>query len=164
MNSPSGSHVRPTTDKLRGSIFSILDDAVADANVLDAFCGTGALGIEAYSRGAKSVDFLDIDTAAINMNSHLLPKGSYNIYSGNFLTKGATLSKQYDLIFFDPPYAKYSSADILKTIVDANLLADRGLVIYEEFYKTEFLLYSDFQVLDERKYGDTIIRFLNIGG
>ncbi len=69
--------------------------------ILDAFAGTGALGIEAYSRGALHIDFIDKDISSLKINTALMEKGSYNIYKGDYLKICSTLNKQYDLIIFD---------------------------------------------------------------
>lgn len=153
--------MRPTTDKLRSAIFSILSDISDFPYILDAFSGTGALGIEAYSRGAEHIDFIDKDITCLKMNISLLEKGKYNIYKGDYFKLCKSLNKKYDLIIFDPPYNIYKPDNILKCVYDNKLLKDKGIVLYEEFYKTEFTVDSHFKIIDERKYGDTVIRFLN---
>ncbi len=130
-------------------------------NILDAFAGTGAIGIEAFSRGAKHIDFIDKDINTLKINTKLMDKGSYNIYKGDFFKMAKSLNKQYDLIVFDPPYNLYSTKDILDITRECNLLKNDGIILFEEFYKTEFKVNISFYVYDERKYGDTIIRFLS---
>ncbi len=129
-------------------------------NILDAFAGTGALGIEAYSRGAKYIDFIEKDISCLKINTSLIESKSYKIYKGDFFKTAQSLNKQYDLIFFDPPYNMFSTKDILDTAAGFNLLKQEGIIVYEEFYKTDFILNEIFKVTDERKYGDTVIRFL----
>ena len=90
-----------------------------------------------------------------------MDKGSYNIYKGDFFKTAKSLNKQYDLIVFDPPYNLYSTKDILDITRECNLLKENGIILFEEFYKTEFIENSAFIIYDERKYGDTIIRFLS---
>lgn len=128
--------------------------------ILDAFAGTGALGIEAYSRGASHIDFIDKDISSLKINTALMEKGSYNVYKGDYLKLSSSLNRQYDLIIFDPPYDMYKTDEILSTVFNSNLLKDDGLILYEEFYKTEFRVHEKFEIIDERRYGDTIIRFL----
>ena len=130
-------------------------------NILDAFAGTGAIGLEAFSRGAKHIDFIDKDINTLKINTKLMDKGSYNIYKGDFFKMAKSLNKQYDLIVFDPPYNLYSTKDILDITRECNLLKNDGIILFEEFYKTEFKVNISFYVYDERKYGDTIIRFLS---
>ena len=160
LHSPAGSKTRPTTDKLRSAVFSIISDMQDYPEILDAFAGTGALGIEAYSRGASHIDFIDKDVSSLKINTALMEKGSYNIYRGDYLKICATLNKQYDLIIFDPPYNMYKTNEILASVCSNNILKDDGIILYEEFYKTEFINYEKFEIIDERRYGDTIIRFL----
>lgn len=142
-------------------MFSILGDMEKYENILDAFAGTGAIGIEAFSRGAKHIDFIDKDVNTLKINVKLMDKGSYNIYKGDFFKTAKSLNKQYDLIVFDPPYNLYSTKDILDITRECNLLKENGIILFEEFYKTEFIENSAFIIYDERKYGDTIIRFLS---
>lgn len=152
--------MRPTTDKLRSAVFSILSDMQEYPEVLDAFAGTGALGIEAYSRGASHIDFIDKDVSLLKINTALMEKGTYNIYKGDYLKICSTLNKQYDLIIFDPPYNIYKTNEILAAVIRSSILKDDGIILYEEFYKTEFINHDKFKITDERRYGDTIIRFL----
>lgn len=129
-------------------------------NILDAFAGTGALGIEAYSRGARNIDFIDKDINTLKINAKLMDNSSYNIYKGDYFKTAEKLNKQYDLIIFDPPYDVYSTKDVLDKASEYNLLKDNGIILYEEFYKTKFIENHAFSIYDERKYGDTVIRFL----
>ena len=89
-----------------------------------------------------------------------MEKTSYNIYKGDYFKVSEKLNKQYDLIIFDPPYDVYSTKDVLDKAAEYNLLKDNGIILYEEFYKTNFIENNTFSIYDERKYGDTIIRFL----
>ena len=154
---PKDSKVRPTTDKLRSAMFSILSDKVEGARILDGFAGSGALGIEAISRGASFVFFADTNTEAVKSNTVKLDKSLYAIKKGNFLSGG--FRGEYDIIFIDPPYGVISSDKILETIAKESILAENGVIVYEEFYKTPFSA-SSFQLTDERRYGDTVVRFL----
>lgn len=156
---PKDSSVRPTTDKLRSAVFSILGDRVAEAAVLDGFAGSGALGIEAVSRGASFVFFTDTDTDGVRRNAAMLPEGSFGIKKGNFLS-GGFKGGPFDIVFIDPPYGLIGSEKILSVISDEGALAEGGVIVYEEFYKTRFEGFSRFYTVDERRYGDTVIRFL----
>lgn len=160
LHSPVNLKVRPTTDKLRSAVFSILSDMQEYPEILDAFAGTGALGIEAYSRGALHIDFIDKDISLLKINTALMENGSYNIYKGDYLKICTTLNRQYDLIIFDPPYNVYKTNEILASVSSNSILKDDGIILYEEFYKTEFINHDKFEIADERRYGDTIIRFL----
>ncbi len=160
LNTNVSDKTRPTTDKVRSALFSILSNTFEFENVLDGFAGTGALGIEAYSRGAKHIDFIEKDISCLKTNVKLMDNNSYKIYKGDFFKTAAVLNKQYDLIMFDPPYNMYETNKILDTVYENNLLKKEGIIMYEEFYKTEFKLNNTFIITDERKYGDTVIRLL----
>ena len=154
--------MRPTTDKLRSAIFSILDDKVEDSAVLDGFAGSGAYGLEAYSRGAEFVMFIDKDISSLKQNLHLIEKGKYDFKKGSFFNIVCSLNRFFDIIFIDPPYGLYSSANILQAVRESNILNNDGIIIYEEFFKTPFSVIEPYIVTNERKYGDTIIRFLEV--
>lgn len=156
---PKDSSVRPTTDKLRSAVFSILGDRVTGAAVLDGFAGSGALGAEAISRGASFVLFTDTNTDAVSRNALMLPKGSFVIKKCNFLSGGFS-GGSFDIIFIDPPYGVIGTDKILSVIAEAGALAEGGVIVYEEFYKTPFCCHTHFYIADERRYGDSIIRFL----
>lgn len=158
--SPKRSSVRPTTDKIRSMIFSILDNIVIDADVLDLFAGTGALGIEAISRGASSVTFIDNDNSNINANIHLIADTDYRVIKKDVFKLENISNKWYNIIFIDPPYGVYDNHRILDIIDKQISLADDIVIVYEEFYKTIFLAHSSFHVYDERRTGDSIVRFL----
>lgn len=160
MNSPVSSKTRPTTDKLRSAVFSILGDRVEGSIVLDGFAGTGALGIESYSRGAEYVDFMDKDITVLKSNLVLMDKKSYGVKKGDFLKQGIGLRKGYDIIFLDPPYNEYKTNEVLEVVSMGGLLSENGIIVYEEFYKTEFVTADLFELYDERRYGDTVVRFL----
>lgn len=156
---PKNSKARPTTDKLRSAIFSIISEKVENAKVLDAFAGSGALGIEAISRGASYSYFIDLNIEAVKLNVLGIDKNLYSIKKGNFLSTNF-VSNPYDIIFIDPPYNTINSDKILSIVDDNDLLSNSGIIVYEEFYKTEFINHDKFNVYDERKYGDTIVRFI----
>ena len=137
-------NVRPTSDRVREALFSILGKSVQDSRVLDLFAGTGALGIEALSRGASSAVFVDhhprsidlIRTNILTCLNHadvtilrldLSRKSSY--YA---LTKRLKDRKPFDLIFLDPPYKKKLAEKALTMVEKAELLSENGLVIVEE--------------------------------
>lgn len=151
-----GSQARPTTDKVRSSIFSILHN-VEGARVLDGFAGSGAMGIEAYSRGAGSIDFIDLDTSSLQLNLNLLDKSIYKLYKGDFLKLAPTLCGGYDLIFIDPPYGKYEPEMILN--ICSKILCETGLIVYEEYFKTDFsrIDREKYNIEKEKRYGDTSV-------
>ncbi len=131
-----GLAARPTTDKLRQSIFTILMHDIIDQDVLDLFAGSGALGIEALSRGAHTAVFVEKgkDQAKIireNLDSLGLKA---ELIDCDYEAACASLSdngRKFDVIFADPPYADYPPSDIINTVMRYNLLAENGFLIIE---------------------------------
>lgn len=156
LQAPRGADVRPTADRVREALFSILGD-VHGATVLDLYCGTGALAIEAVSRGASAATLVDTQPDAARRNVYALELGDRcDVVSADvvrFLRAGGT---RFDLVFCDPPYRL---ADRLGPDLD-QLLPDRlakgGRVIVECNARHPLELSLDVQV--ERRYGDTLIR------
>ncbi len=152
------SDIRPTTDKNRSAIFSILADRVVDAHILDVCCGTGAFGIEAISRGARSVTFIDKDISNLQKNLDLIKEFNFKVIKSDlFKAKNRLLPEHYDIIFIDPPYEKYRLKDLLTTFTD-NLKKD-GILIIEESSRVKSETNEDFKIIDERIYGDTKVIF-----
>jgi 16S rRNA (guanine966-N2)-methyltransferase len=151
------SGLRPTTEKVREALFSILGD-VSGARALDLFCGTGALGIEALSRGAVEVTLVDkrIGTARANVEALGLAERASLVRSdaARFLRRAETGS--FDLVLCDPPYRL---ADRLAVDLDQlirNVLAPRGRVMVES--SPERPLPLELPLITERSYGDTLLR------
>lgn len=162
---PKGVDIRPTQDKVREAVFNILGD-VSGKNVLELFAGSGAFGIEAISRGAKNVTFVDNNfrcTQTIRANLDLLdaPLDKYDIIKTNALSVLPRLAKQeekFDIIFLDPPYYKDIAKKCLLNIDSYDILSPVGLVIVEHFKKDA--LNAELKGLfftDKRRYGDTVI-------
>ena len=139
LKTPAGFSTRPTSDRVKESLFSILSGLInfSEINsVLDIFAGTGALGLESISRGASSATFIDNSTAEIirdNINRAKF-SDSCTVLRGDFekiLSKLAKQNLTFDLIFSDPPYDKGLSQKSLKLVAELNLLRDGGLMIIE---------------------------------
>jgi 16S rRNA (guanine966-N2)-methyltransferase len=149
--------VRPTTEKVREALFSILGD-VSGSRVLDLFCGTGALAIEALSRGASEATLVDRRPKAARENVDALGLGDRaQVVGGDaarFLRRSGPGS--FDLVFSDPPYrlADRLAADLVQLIPSA--LAEGGRVVAESSPDRPLAL--DLPLLTERTYGDTLIR------
>jgi 16S rRNA (guanine966-N2)-methyltransferase len=147
--------VRPTSDRVREALFSILGD-VQDARVLDLFCGTGALGIEALSRGAASATLVDTHTALVRRNVAELGVGRrcevVRSDARAFLRRSR---REFDLVFCDPPYRL---ADRLRGDLDSLIpkrLAPGGRLIVEGAARRPLTL--SLPVVTERRYGDTAV-------
>jgi 16S rRNA (guanine(966)-N(2))-methyltransferase RsmD len=153
---PKGRDVRPTSDRVREALFSILGDRVAGARVLDLFAGTGALGLEAHSRGAAGATFVDRDTAPVRANLEALGLTAA-VHRRDALAFLAATGERYDLVFLDPPYRE--AARLATRLADTlpAVLAPGALVVSESD-RREPLDLPPLETLDERRYGDTLIR------
>lgn len=153
-----GTDVRPTLDRVKESVFNMIAFDLADSHVLDLFSGSGALGIEALSRGAFDCVFVDNATKSIeitkkNLEATRLASRStvVNSDSIDFLTK---TDRKFDIIFIDPPYESDLYEKALLKIKDNNLLNDDGFIVLE--YDTEITPnfdYCGFEVIKDKKYG-----------
>lgn len=169
LKAPMTDAIRPTTDRLRESLFNILahkfDDIVRDARVLDCFAGTGALGIEAMSRGATFCLFVDDGAEAralLRDNIVALGlAGSTKIFRRDATRLGeiAPLAP-FNLMFCDPPYRKGLGEKTIIAARDNGWLMPGALAVLEEAVNAEFILPHHFTLQDERSQRDTVLRFL----
>ncbi len=155
---------RPTSDKVKESIFSILTSCgEMGGKVLDLFAGSGALGIEALSRGASSTVFVDKNpnaVAIIRKNLALVGKND-RVYNTDWKVALRKLQgSQFDIIFVDPPYALGIEEDILTEISDKNLLSDDGVIIVEHSSNNAFHFDKKIYTEDKRSYSGTCVTFL----
>lgn len=141
---PKGKSVRPTLDRVREALFSILADRVVNADFLDLFAGTGANGIEALSRGARSALFVDESTANRGVMERNLHKtklaGKAQIRCERLpegLNKVAMQHTGFDIVFADPPYDFTAYSELLQIISERNILKQNGLVVIEHDRKKE---------------------------
>lgn len=167
LKTPKGTSVRPTSDKVRGAIFSILMSQrdLADASVLDLFAGTGALGIEALSRGASRGVFVEKDprTAALvteNLGLTRFESVSKVIRADADKLDLASLGR-FDLVFADPPYALVLTSRALARLGD--VLAESGVAIVEHGIDAPPPTPAGLEAFDRREYGDTGITFFRRG-
>jgi 16S rRNA (guanine966-N2)-methyltransferase len=160
LHAPVGRATRPTQDRVREAVFSKLGD-VTGARVLDLFAGSGALAIEALSRGAAAATLIDTSRAAItairrNARELGLTLEVRQQSAEAFLARACRERRQYDLVFVDPPYGRASS---LRERISAALppvLAPQARVVVESDIRAPLAL--DLALAFERKYGDTLIR------
>jgi 16S rRNA (guanine966-N2)-methyltransferase len=167
--SPSSRDIRPTADRLRESLFNILihayDDPIADARVLDLFAGTGALGIEAVSRGAAFALFVDNGAEAralLRNNVEALGLGGVTkVYRRDATNLGAAHPMEpFSLVFLDPPYRMKLAEKALASLRDGGWLAPGALIVVEEAGLAEFAAPQGFEQLERRTYDDTELAFL----
>lgn len=130
-----GMDTRPTTDKVKESIFNIVQFDVEGRNVLDLFAGTGQMGIEALSRGAARCTFVDLrkDAAAICKEnvSHCGFDGAAEVRQGDYLAYLSACREKFDLVFLDPPYAAGLLEKALETIAKIDIMSTNGIIICE---------------------------------
>lgn len=162
---PKGVDIRPTQDKVREAVFNILGD-VSGKRVLELFAGSGAFGIEAISRGARDVTFVDNNfkcsqTIKSNLESLGVNESKYDIIRANALGMLPRLAKQeekFDIVFLDPPYYKTIAKNCLINIDAYDILSPVGLIIIEHFKKDALDAELERLVfVDQRRYGDTVI-------
>ena len=161
LKAPPGAATRPTSDRVREALFSILAARVPEARVLDLFAGSGALGLEALSRGAASATFVDDASAAIsaikaNLKAFDATAEVRRTDALRFLATARHDGAQYDLIFLDPPYRLAERlAPALSEALPA-VLAPGAVAVAESDRRAPLAL--DLPLHDERRYGDTLIR------
>ncbi|MFN3844353.1 MAG: 16S rRNA (guanine(966)-N(2))-methyltransferase RsmD [Paracoccaceae bacterium] len=160
-------HLRPTSDRVREAIFNLLlnggyDNPVQGARVLDLFAGTGALGLEALSRGAALVAFVDDGATAralLKRNIDLMrATGETEVWRRNATQMGVNRGAAFDLIFLDPPYGKGLGERALTSCAAGAWLAPSAMVVWEE--GTAPVPPSGFDLVDQRRYGDTVVTIL----
>src|SRR5512139_3306405 len=170
--SPSSRDIRPTADRLRESVFNILIHAYGDpiqgARVLDLFAGTGALGIEAVSRGAKFALFVDNGAEAralLRNNVESLGLGGVTkVYRRDATKLGpAHPVEPFSLVFLDPPYGKGLAGKALASAQAGGWLAPEALAVVEEAAEPGFRAPSGFDEIERRAYDDTELIFLRPG-
>ncbi len=162
---PEGKEVRPTSERAREAIFNILYSKLGgdygEFVLLDVFCGTGAFGFEALSRGFKHVTFCDIDTIPVQKNARLFTaeKEKFDILKAD-ATRLPRPRRHYDAVFMDAPYALGLSAPALEQLTAQGWLNENALCIVEIRQDERWLLPDGFELLDERVYGLARVLFL----
>jgi 16S rRNA (guanine966-N2)-methyltransferase len=169
---PQGDHVRPTKDIAREAVFSALEarGAVEDAAVLDLYAGTGALAIEALSRGAASATIVERDPtalAAIRTNLGVLPEGAVAVVVARDVTRylagASSAGGPFDLVFIDPPYdtADEDVTSVLAALTVPGRLASDAIVTVERPHRRHIVAPPGLQTGWERTFGDTLLTFLS---
>lgn len=164
-----GKDVRPTSDMARESLFNIIKDKVVGANFLDLFCGTGAVGIEALSRGAEKVTFNDASKDSVSLTKKNLEKADkekistskntvfFNLDAEKFLS---STQEEFDVIFIDAPYNSSYVKSVLK--LSSRALKSDGIIVYEDEKPIEYLD-GELTAYSVRKYGRAVFTFFKKG-
>ena len=154
-------HIRPTTDKVRQALFVKLQFFLPGKKVLDLFCGTGALGIEALSRGADSVVFVDKDARSVQMTKTNLKNLGIDtkVFKCDACLFLNRCEEKFDLIILDPPYKSGLYEKVLPIIKERQLLTEDGIIVCEHATEDTFD-YGDFEMFDEKRYGNITLTYL----
>jgi 16S rRNA (guanine966-N2)-methyltransferase len=154
--------IRPTKGIVRGAIFDVIGYKIANAEVLDIYAGSGALGLEAISRGAKSCTFVEKLPRNLYHNIKIFsPRQSIVVLSCDFRPALKKLKDQkFDIIFADPPYGKRYANKTLMLIEYYSLLRNEGFVVLEHATSDELEPTDSLALLKSKKYGDTQVSFL----
>jgi 16S rRNA (guanine(966)-N(2))-methyltransferase RsmD len=165
---PQGRDVRPTSDKVKGAVFSMLEclvapgageGALAGLRCLDLFAGTGALGLEALSRGAASCTFVDVSpaaAAALEENTRFVRGGSSaRILRSDWRLALRRMKKDIDIVFVDPPYGAGYYDEVMKMLHEYDIIVGDGFVVVES--QDTAGAYEGFALLREKRYGKTRI-------
>jgi 16S rRNA (guanine966-N2)-methyltransferase len=155
--------IRPTTSVVRQAIFSLLENSTTNwRHILDLYAGSGALGIEALSRGAEWVDFVDYRKRCCDLiRTNLEKTGGMefaHIYCCSVSKALTFLNRSYDIIFIDPPYSNFTTNNLLVNLAKSELLGENSTIVL--CHANRFPLNSDYDglhLVEQRRYGDTFI-------
>ena len=169
-----GLEVRPTADRVKESLFRIFGEQVIDADFLDLCAGTGSIGLEALSQGARSATFVDSNYHAIRTIESNLEMCGFDrkhphvrlvhLDARKALARLGKRKAQFDLIYFDPPYASKIHESCVKQIAETNLLSPAGVLVIEhrriqETDWVESLILNELVLGRQERYGDTMLSF-----
>ena len=162
LTAPRGDATRPITDRVKETLFAILGDRVPDARVLDLYAGSGAIGIEALSRGAEQVDFVERDRNAVkalrsNLDRTRLEERAsvHELEVERFL---ASTNGEWDVVVIDPPYEVRAIVAPLRALVPH--VAPGASVAIKHFWRTETPEVEGLAIIRQRRFGETMLTFL----
>ena len=163
LNTLEGENTRPTSERAKEAIFSMIQFDIEGREVLDLFAGSGQMGLEAVSRGAASATFVDKSKDAAKIINQNIEKtklsGFCRLFNSDVqdfirVTRG---KKQYDVVFIDPPYALRAVAPVLKTLLDGNMLKPTSIIVCEseeaDIFENDTSLGEKFEIIKKAKYG-----------
>ena len=162
LESLKGNDVRPTGDKVKEAIFSMIDEYIEESVVIDLFSGTGNLGLEALSRGAKMCYFGDNRSESIRVTKANIENCNVSeqsvVIAGSFEKVLSKIPEKADVIFLDPPYDKEFMALCFEKIRDFEILQDGGIIVAEHGLKEKLPdVFYDFNKMKERRYGTILV-------
>ena len=158
---PEGMDTRPTTDRVKESVFNILMPYLPADSVLDLFAGSGAMGIEALSRYCGCCVFVENNRVSLDIIHKNINKAGLSdiskVVQCDALSFLSSANSGFDLIFLDPPYNKGFLKPVFKLIHEKNLLNPDGVIVCETEYNGETISDADFECIKQAKYGKTVI-------
>lgn len=167
LKAPEGDHTRPTTDRVKESVFNIIQAYIPASRVLDLFAGSGALGIEALSRRSSHCTFVERDKKAfalVRQNTELARfENEAELICTDSLSFLKTAKEPFDVIFLDPPYNKGFFSPVLEEIAKNKLLSGDGIIVAETEKDGEEPTHSEFIAVRRAIYGKTVITVLKRG-
>lgn len=169
---PNTRDTRPTSDRARESVFNVLAGRLmkhgvpwSELSVLDAFAGTGALGVEAASRGVQNVSFMEKDAEALKalrQNAAFLERDGYRVSIRSDVLLPPSVAEPVDLVFMDPPYGKGLIPPAIQALSESGWLGKRTLCVIETEKNEKLFLPNAFTVHEERMYGKAKITFASV--
>lgn len=168
LTAPRDRSTRPITDRVKETLFAILGERVPDARVLDLYAGSGAIGIEALSRGAAAADFVERGreaVAAVRANlakTRLAPPAEVHATDVERFLKAVEPERSWDLAFLDPPYE--TRAIVAPLVALRPHLAPGAMVVVKHFWRTEIPEVAGLRVTRQRRFGETMLTFLEARG
>lgn len=164
LTAPRGARTRPITDRVKETLFAILGERVPGARGLDLYAGSGAIGIEALSRGAASVDFVERDRSAlVALRANLVRtrlERSALVHAGDVERFLASTDAEWDLAWLDPPYEERAIVAPLVAL-HPHLVAGASVVI-KHFWRTELPVPAMYELVRQRRFGETMLSFLEV--
>ena len=154
---------RPTMDRVKESLFATIQNYLDNSKVLDLFSGSGNLGIEALSQGAKSITLVDSNYKAIkviNNNLKNIDVTDAKVLNMDYKKALESLDDKFDIIFLDPPYKTNYIEESIKLINKYNILNDKGIIICESDDLNKIIYGDNYNVIKDKKYGDKYIVIL----
>jgi len=166
LHAPKGMGTRPTADRIKENLFNIIAYNVPDARFLDLFCGSGAIGIEALSRGAAEAVFVDTSRGAIDITQANLDRTRLTdkakvlcMCALDAITQLEQEGRKFDIIFLDPPYGNRLLNRTMDALGQSSLLSKRGTLITESALAEPSSEGEFWKMYDNREYGNTLLEF-----
>ena len=162
LKTPDGMKTRPTADRVKEAMFSIIQFDLPGARVLDLFGGTGQLGIEALSRGASYAVFLDAQDSACRLIRENLQRTKFlesaRVNRGDYLEYLSNCREKFDIVFLDPPYAEVYLENALKMLTEIDILQSGGIIVAERPVDKKLpCFFEGFTRSKDYKYGNTLL-------